>query len=203
MTQGSSNETGDNIQVMQADGSYKIYYLSNGKVGKKTYDTVGKWVDLENKTVATTDTIKSGTAFWYISQNGATTPYNITVAGKVLATTSDTMDIAQTYMLVASPYPVAIPLNDGVVIEEGATQGSSNENGDNLQIFQDDGSYKIYYLSNGKVGKKTYDTVGKWVDLENKTVATTDTFPVGKGAWFVSQSASARLKFVNPTATAE
>ena len=203
MTQGASDATADNIQVMQDDGSYKVYYMSNGKVGKKTYDTVGKWVCTDDKTVATTDTIASGTAFWYVSQNGATTPYTITVAGQVLATSYDTKDISQTYMLVASPYPVAIPLNDSVVITAGATQGASDATADNIQVMQDDGSYKVYYMSNGKVGKKTYDTVGKWVCTDDKTVATTDTFPVGKGAWFVSQNASATLKFVNPTASAE
>ena len=200
MTKGASSVTADNLQIMQEDGSYKIYYMSNGKVGKTNYDTVGKWVDMDDKTQPATATIKSGTAFWYQSQNYAT-PYTITVAGQVLATTSDTKEINQTYMLVASPYPVAVPLNDSVVVEEGVTTGASSVTADNLQIMQDDGSYKIYYMSNGKVGKTTYDTVGKWVDMDDKTVATTATFPVGKGAWFVSQNASAKLKFINPTAT--
>ena len=203
MTTGASNETADNIQVMQDDGTYKIYYMSNGKVGKKTYDTVGKWVSTDNKTIATADTIKSGTAFWFVSQNGATTPYTITVAGQVLATTSETREIDQTYMLVASPYPAEVAFNDGVVITEGATQGASNDTADSIQVMQDDGTYKIYYMSNGKVGKKTYDTVGKWVCTDDKTVATSDKFPVGKGAWFVSKSSSAKLKFINPIATVE
>lgn len=202
MTQGASSATADNIQIMQDDGTYKTYYMSNGKVGKKTYDTVGKWVDMDDKTVAASVTIPSGTAFWYASQDYST-PYVITVAGQVLATTSNTKNIAQTYMLVASPYPVALPLNDAVVVDEGATTGASSATADNLQIMQDDGTYKTYYLSNGKVGKKTYDTDGKWVDMDDKTVAATATFPVGKGAWFVSQNGSAKLKFVNPMATAE
>ena len=200
MTQGASSATADNVQIMQSDGTYKTYYMSNGKVGKTTYDTVGKWVDMDDKTVAASVTIPSGTAFWYASQNYAT-PYVITVAGEVLATTSDTKDIAQTYMLVASPYPVALPLNDCVVVEEGGITGASSATADNLQIMQDDGTYKTYYLSNGKVGKTTYDTVGKWVDMDDKTVATTATFPIGKGAWFVSQNASAKLKFINPMGT--
>ena len=205
MTTGSSASTADNIQIMQDDGTYKVYYLSNGKVGKKTYaETVGKWVDQDASTVVADATIQSGTAFWYVSPNATTTPYSISVAGKVLATTSETKDISQTYMLVASPYPLEIPLNDGVVIDEGATTGSSASTADNIQIMQDDGTYKVYYLSNGKVGKKTYaETVGKWVDQDASTVPATATFPVGKGAWFVSQKASARLKFVNPTATVE
>ena len=202
MTKGAASSAADSIQVMQDDGTYKIYYMSNGKVGKKTYDTENKWVSNDDKTVATSDTIKSGTAFWYVSQNYAT-PYTITVAGQVLATTSDTKEINQTYMLVASPYPVAVPLNDCVVVEEGVTTGAASSAADCIQIMQDDGSYKIYYMSNGKVGKKTYDTENKWVCNDDKTVATTDTFPVGKGAWFVSQSSSAKLKFVNPTAAAE
>ena len=202
MTQGASSATADNIQIMQDNGTYKTYYMSNGKVGKTTYDTVGKWVDVDNKTVAASVTIPSGTAFWYVSQNYAT-PYTITVAGQVLATTTNSKDISQKYMLVSSPYPVELQLNGGVVVEGEATTGASSGTADNLQIMQDNGSYKTYYLSNGKVGKTTYDTVGKWVDMDDKTVATTATFPVGKGAWFVSQKASATLKFVNPTATTE
>ena len=203
MTTGGSMASADNIQIMQGDGSYKIYYMSNGKVGKKTYDTVGKWVCTDDATTAATDTIASGTAFWFVSQNGAATPYAITVAGSVLMTSSDTRDINKTYTLVASPYPVEIPLNDGVVVATGATQGGSMASADSIQIMQGDGSYKIYYLSNGKVGKKTYDTVGKWVCTEDNTVSTTDRFPVGKGAWFVSMNGDAKLQFVNPTATAE
>ena len=185
---------------MQDDGSYKIYYMSNGKVGKATYDTAGKWVCTEDTTTAATDTIASGTAFWFVSKKGATTPYNITVAGQVLATTSETKDIDQTYMLVASPYPIALPFNDNVVIAEGATSGSASSVADSIQVMQDDGSYKIYYMSNGKAGKATFDTAGKWVCTDDVTQATTDTFPVGKGAWFVSKNASAKLKFVNPAA---
>ena len=94
----------------------------------------------------------------------------------------------------------AMSIQDAIPYAEGMTQGAASSVADNIQVMQDDGSYKIYYMSNGKVGKATYDTAGKWVCTDDTTQATTDTFPVGKGAWFVSKNASAKLKFVNPAA---
>jgi len=59
----------DQIQVRQADSSYKIYFMCNGIYGKKnTYsaDLDQKWVRADDLAVVTPDTIPAGSGFWYI-----------------------------------------------------------------------------------------------------------------------------------------
>ena len=202
MTQGGDDSTADNIQIMNAAGGYDIYYLSNGKAGRNTYpETVGKWVSPSDKSVPTTAKIKAGTAFWYVSPAASSEKsYNITIAGQVLAKAFDTKDITMSYTLVASPYPCAIPLNGGVEVESPTLSGDDST-ADNLQIMNEDGGYDIYYLSNGKAGRNTYpETVGKWVSPADKSVPTAATFPIGKSAWFVSQSGAGSITFKNPIA---
>ena len=204
MTAGNALSNADQIQIMDSTGDYIAYYLSNGYNGKSaTPATANKWVKNTAKTTPTTDTIATGTAFWYVSKNGATTPYDITVAGSVLMSSNESTDLSQTYSLVGSPYPVEIPFNDGIVAVNG-TAGNALSNADQPQIMDSTGDYIAYYLSNGYNGKSaTPATANKWVKNTAKTVPTTDTFPVGKGAWFVRKNASTELKFINPAAPAQ
>ena len=204
MTSGNSLGNADQIQIMDSNGDYIAYYLSNGYNGKaSTPATANKWVKNTAKTTPSSDTVATGTAFWYISKNGATTPYDITVAGSVLMSSNESTDLSQTYSLVGSPYPVEIPFNDCIVAVNG-TSGNSLGNADQIQIMDSNGDYIAYYLSNGYNGKAaTPATANKWVKNTAKTAPTTDTFPVGKGAWFVRKSASTELKFINPAAPAQ
>ena len=140
MTKGTGISDADNIQVMQDDGTYKIYFVSNGTAGKATIPEIdGKWVWSDAASVATTDKIATGRSFWYISQafkaNPEATPYNLQVAGQVLATSADTREIAEKLMLVANPYPADVSLNDGVQITKGMTKGTGISDADNLQIM--------------------------------------------------------------------
>ena len=206
MTTGGSSSAADSIQVMQDDGTYVNYYISNGKYGKASYPaTENKWVKVGAVSAETTDTIKNGKAFWYVSKafldDANATPYNILVAGQVMAAAADTKEIAQTYMLVGNPYPIEIPLNDGVVVTRGLTTGGSSSAADSLQIMQEDGTYANYYMSNGKYGKASYPaTENKWVKVGAVSEPTTDKFPIGRGGWFVSKSADTALQFVKPAA---
>ena len=204
MTSGNALANADQIQVMNAIGGYDQYYLSNGYNGKaSTPATANKWVKNTARTVATEDTVGAGTAFWYVSKNGATNPYTITVAGSVLMSSNESTDLSQTYSLVGSPYPIEIPLNDCIVAVNG-TAGNALANADQIQIMNESGGYDQYYLSNGYNGKaSTPATANKWVKNTARTIATEDKFPVGKGAWFVRKSASTELKFINPAAPAQ
>lgn len=203
MTQGAVETTADNIMIAKEDGSYDTYFLSNGKNAKGQAISglaAGTWVKNGATTVPATVEIKSGTAFWYRAAN-TTTPYTITVAGQVLSAASDTLDITKNYTLVGSPYPCDLPLNDKVVVSEGATQGAVETAADNLMIAKDDGTYDTYFLSNGKNAKGQAISglaAGTWVKNGATTVATTDSIPAGKGAWFVSQSGNAKLLFKSP-----
>ena len=202
MTTGGAMSDADSIQVMQDDGTYNFYYLSNGKAGKASYAaTTDKWVKVGSVSTPTTDTIKTGKAFWYVSRafdaDSTAKPYSVQISGQVLAAAEESKDIAQQYMLVGNPYPVEIPLNDGVQITKGLTTGGALSDADSLQIMQDDGSYAFYYMSNGKAGKASYpETANKWVKVGSVSTPTTDKFPVGRGAWLVSRTGDTAIKFV-------
>ena len=206
MTTGAALSSADSLQVMDDDGNYVFYYMSNGKAGKASYpETANKWVKVGAVSAETTDTLKSGKAFWYVSKtfldNASATPYNILVAGQVMAAAADTKEIAQTYMLVGNPYPIEIPLNDGVRVTKGLTTGAALSSADSLQIMDDEGNYVFYYMSNGKAGKASYpETENKWVKVGAVSAPTTDKFPIGRGGWFVSKTGDTALQFVKPTA---
>ena len=187
MTQGTSG-AGDEIQIQNGTGGYDIYYMSNGRVGKATYDTVGKWVADADSSKAATRTLPPGTAFWYGAKNYST-PFVVTVAGGVISDASKTIAINQQYTHIANPYPVPLKLNESIGFVEGMTQGTSGA-GDEIQIQNATGGYDIYYMSNGRVGKATYDTVGKWVADADSSKATNDAIPVGKGAWYKRQGST-------------
>ena len=206
MTKGNSINKGDNLQIMKEDGDYDIYYMSNGKNAKgATVDGLeGKWAKMSTYT-PTTDTIAAGKAFWYISQghvaDSEKAPFAIQVAGQVMSQSAPSRELAASYMIIGSPYPVEVPLNGGVVVT-GATQGNSINKGDNLQIMKEDGDYDIYYMSNGKNAKgATVDGLeGKWAKMSTYT-PTTDKFPVGGAAWYVRQGTDpVTVQFVNPVA---
>lgn len=69
MTTAKTQVGADQIQVRQADSTYKIYFMCNGVYGKKnTYDEAldKKWVRADDLAVVTPDTIPAGAGFWYI-----------------------------------------------------------------------------------------------------------------------------------------
>ena len=200
MTRGNSYTAADQIQIMDDSGAYVTYYLSNGMSGKASYpETAGKWVKSGAATVPATDTIPTGTGFWFITKDAPATPFTISVAGSVLMSSSEDKTLSTEYSIVANPYPVDIPLNDGLVAENG-TQGNAYTSADQIQIMDSTGAYTTYYLSNGKSGKASYPaTVGKWVKSGAATAPTADKVPAGSGVWFIRKSDSTtKLTFKNP-----
>ena len=201
MTQGNAITVADQIQIQNATGGYVMYYLSNGTAGKASYPaTKGKWVLATAPSTPTTDTIPTGTGFWFITKDAPAEPFTISVAGSVLMSTSEAKDLTTQYSIVANPYPVDIPLNGGVVAENG-TQGNAITVADQIQIQNSTGGYTMYYLSNGTAGKASYPaTKGKWVLATAPSTATTDKVPAGAGVWFIRKSDSTtKLTFNNPT----
>ena len=202
MTKGNATSSADQIQVMREDGGYNIYFMCNGSAGKATVtDGDGKWVK-DGQSTVTEDTIANGSAFWYVSKtynaNASATPYNITVAGSVEMASTSSRDIAQSYMLLANPYPCEVPLNDGVKVTSGATKGNATSSADQIQIMREDGGYNIYFLSNGSAGKATVTNGdGKWVK-DGESAVTPDTFPANRGGWFISKGGNATVEFTSP-----
>lgn len=215
MTAAKAAGSADNIQVMTEadDMSYTTYFVWNGKSGGgqgtvKDPADVNTWA-LAGKTAQTTDTLPKGSSMWYQSHSAkaddSSTWYNLTVAGGVSKDEKYEFTINKEYTLVGSPFPVEIPLNGGVVVSD-PTLAKAAGTADNLQIMNatSDMSYTTYFTWNGKSGGgqgtvKDPEDVGKWA-LAGKTAATTDTFPVGRAAWFQSRSATGTLKFINPVA---
>ena len=204
MTKGLTSTSADNIQIMTSSGDYEIYFLSNGHYGKggASYNEEldGKW-SLMGKNAVAERALASGTTFWYLARGGKTAPFTMTVAGQVSNSESETYTINKSYTLIGSPYPCDVSINGGIEVT-GATKGLTSTSADNIQIMNDEGGYDIYFLSNGHYGKggASYNEEldGKW-SLMGKNAVTTDKFPSGKGAFYLSRSKEGTVKFNNPT----
>ena len=189
MTKGKTT-TGDQVQVQNTSGGYDIYYLSDGNFtakGQTKYypERDGKWFK-GNATSPATDQLAPGQAFWY-GAKGYQTPFSLTVAGSILTSLSKSIVVNQAWTHVANPYPVPLALNDGFAFVEGMTKGKTTT-GDQIQIPNATGGYDIYYLSDGNFtakGQTKYypERDGKWFK-GNATTPTTDSIPVGTGAWY-------------------
>ena len=203
MTKGLTVSEGDNIMIMTNDGGYETYFLSNGYYGKggASYNEAldGKWSLMGQNAVASR-TLPGGTAFWYLAQNGKSAPFTMKAAGQVKVSESETYAINKAYTLIGCPYPCDVAINGGITVT-GGTKGLTVSEGDNIQIMNDEGSYDTYFLSNGYYGKggASYDAAldGKWSAM-GQNAATTDRFPAGKGAFYLSRSKSGSVAFVRP-----
>jgi len=203
MTKGLTFANGDNIQIMTSDGSYETYFLSNGQYGKggSSYNAEldGKWSLMGNNAVAERG-LTSGTTFFYLARGGKSSPFTMTVAGAVSNSESETYVINKSYTLIGSPYACDVALNGGIEVT-GGTRGLTFANADNIQIMNNEGGYDTYFLSNGHYGKggSSYNEEldGKWSRM-GENAATTDTFPSGKGAFYLSRSKEGTVKFNNP-----
>ena len=204
MTKGLTFANADNIQIMTTDGGYDTYFLSNGHYGKggASYNEAldGKW-SLAGQNAVASRGLASGTTFWYLARGGKTAPFTMTVAGAVSNSESETYTINKSYTLIGSPYPCDVAINGGIEVT-GGTTGLTFANADNIQIMNDEGGYDTYFLSNGHYGKggASYNAEldGKW-SLAGQNAVTTDKFPSGKGAFYLSRSKEGTIKFNNPT----
>ena len=191
MTKGADDTTADCIQIQKTSG-YDTYYLSNGAVGKGTNPALeGKWVKLgETPVQASTNTLGVGTAFWYLARNPSST-FKVAMAGQVLVSSTTNITVNLSAKHIANPFPVDLPLNNGIPYTVGMTKGADDTTADCIQIQKASG-YDTYYLSNGAVGKGTDPALEeKWVKLgETPAKATLDSIPVGKGAWYMRRGAA-------------
>ena len=118
-----------------------------------------------------------------------------------------TLKVQSSYMIMGLNFEsvdgIDKTISDVFPYAEGMTKGNATSTADQIQIMREDGGYNTYFLCNGKAGKATVtDGDGKWVK-NGTTVVSTDKFPAGGGAWFVSVSADAKVKFAGPTAKTE
>ena len=80
-----------------------------------------------------------------------------------------------------------LTIQEALPYSEGMTKGKTTT-GDQVQVQNTSGGYDIYYLSDGNFtakGQTKYypERDGKWFK-GNATTPTTDSIPVGTGAWY-------------------
>ena len=193
---GPNAAVADNIQVL-GDSGYTVYYLSNGVFGKINDPAVSnKWVE-SGASVATAATIPVGGAFWYISQNGLTSPFSITLAGQVAQDATLTRQIKAGLNMIASGYAYDIVLNAaGTGLNLGKV-GTNAGVADSIQVLAD-GAYTVYYLSNGVFGKINDPAVSNtWVE-SGASVATDAAVPAGAAAWYINRGSEFTWNHTRP-----
>ena len=210
MTCAIADSTADMIQVMNDAGDYDMYFLSNGHYGKGGASfkpaVSNTWVSTSKSTnpETTTDTLAVGKTFWYLSRKGAAgESHSITVAGQVSTAEKEEYVLNKEYTLIGCPFPCEVAINGGIEVD-GATCAIADSTADMIQIMTATGDYNMYYLSNGHYGKGGASfkpaVSNTWVSTSKSTnpESTTDKFPVGGGAWYLSRSQNGKIKFINP-----
>jgi hypothetical protein len=176
---GNYNDDSDLIIIWDVTknagmGGYVTYYLWNGD---------NKWYELGNDSAPTTNLVLAGQGFW-VKHLAANT--NITVSGEVPVVATNITVFGTGYTQFGSAYTVDMPLNDPKVIWT-ATAGNYNDDSDLVIIWDVTknaglGGYVTYYFWNGD---------NKWYELGNDSAPTTNSLPMGNGAWFLHIDASA------------
>jgi len=172
LTSGYPWNNADNVLVWDpVTTGYKTYYLY----------TDGKWYDASDDILPSTNTFSAGTAFWLLRFGVGDT--NVTISGQASQQATYTFPIKQlNYNLIGSPFASDYPLNSTYDwVASGATAGYPWNNADNILVWNPvTTGYKTYYLY----------TDGKWYDASDDVLPTTDKLPLGKGAWYLTLSAS-------------
>ena len=149
-------------------GGYKFYYLWNGD---------GKWYDIADDALPTTNAITRGHGLW-LKHIGAAT--NVTVAGEVpVGGTNVTIFAAGSLNMFGTSYTAPLEINGANQTWSG-NPGIAFGDSDKLYVWDANmnagaGGYKFYYLWNGD---------GKWYNIADDALPTTDFIPMGAGAWY-------------------
>lgn len=174
---------GTQIQVMQADTTYKIYYFIEEAYDEVKDEFAPGWADVEDYVAV--DMLAPGAAFWFKAPSAC----NISIAGQILSDASKAVTVpAGQFSMVANPYPVAVNMND--LSWAGLTYG------DQFQIMQPDSTYKIYYYIEEAYDEAKDEFLPGWADVEDYLV-TTKVLPVGQGAW-IKPAAPVTINWASP-----
>ncbi len=186
--------TAPQIQILQDNGTYSIYYyLTDGYDAVADDGTTAEgWCDSDGNLVSMT--ITPGTAFW-VKVPGADTA--TTASGAVSSDASvDVAITANKFTLLGNAFPIEITLN-------GTAFSSSNISGvaydteyafwttaPQIQILQSNGTYTVYYYLTDGYDAVADDgtTAAGWCDSDGNLV-TTATVAVGSGFWLKSPTA--------------
>ena len=162
------------IQIQNADGGYD-YYMQEWD-GEDEDDPYFYWIGASGEADFT---VKPGFCCWFRNPHACT----ITVAGQVVDTTKDSITVdANTYTMVANPFPVAVELNGDKVICTGLSANLypdfQEEYYAEVQILNTDGGYDYYMLEWD--GEDEDDPYFYWIGASGEAEVT---IPPMSGFW--------------------
>jgi hypothetical protein len=121
------------------------------------------------------------------------------MAGEVAEDATVDIDItAGAYNMIAHPFAADLPMNGGGIawLTSGGVGGTTEAGGDNIKIWNPTtGGYKTYFLWNSATSYTSYN--GQWIDGDS-LLGTSDSIPLGNGAWYLSRSAGADYSVTIP-----
>ena len=180
LTAGGDFFTADQLYVWDLTlnggaGGYKKYYIWNGD---------GQWYEFLNDALPTTNVVVNGHGFWLKHIGGAT---NLTISGEVpVVATNKTIFGAISMNMIGSAFSAPMQLN-GTNETWAGNAGGDFFTADQMYVWDSTlnagvGGYKKYYIWNGD---------GQWYEFLNDALPTTNTIPMGAGAWFKNNGPSA------------
>jgi hypothetical protein len=187
LTAGPDSFSADTILIHNAaTGIYTTYYLyqGDGTYQAGWYNAVSdEWFDDDYPTG-----LPAGSSFWYLTK-ATTVNAKVTFAGDVPMDASYAKDLVRgDFNMVASPYPVALNLNDvAQVTLTGATAGPDSFTSDTILIHNAaTGIYTTYYLYEGD---GTYQA--GWYNAVSDELFEDDFpngLPAGKPFWYLAKA---------------
>lgn len=173
LTAGTGFSDSDRLYVWDASlnagaGGYTAYYLWNGD---------SKWYDAANDALPTTNVITRGHGMWLKHTGSAT---NVTVSGEVpVGGTNQIVFAAGSLNMIGTSYTAPMEINGANQTWSG-NAGTGFSDSDKLYVWDASlnagaGGYTAYYFWNGD---------NKWYDAANDALPTTNSIPMGAGAWY-------------------
>ena len=187
LTAGPDSLSADTILIHNAaTGIYTTYYLyeGDGEYPAGWYNAGSEeWFDDDYP-----NGLPAGSSFWYVAK-ATTVNAKVTFSGDVPMGASYTKNLVRgEFNMVASPYPVALKLNDAAQVTlTGATAGAGSDTADTIKIHDaTTGGYTTYYLYEGD---GTYQA--GWYNAVSDELFEDDFpngLPAGKPFWYVAKA---------------
>jgi hypothetical protein len=184
LTAGATLGTADRILTWDpiAHG-YATYFFKNNAV------ITNQWVKSTANNVATLDTIPNGTGMWLFKQGASSVTVTLSGQVKFLGVAHQHV-IEPGFNMIGSGFASDAPLNDARWnwISDGVISGATLGTADRILNWDPIAhGYTTYFFKNNAV------ITNQWVKSTANNVATTDSVPLGSGAWYFRQGASATV----------
>lgn len=174
LTAGTTFGTADMLKVWNGVG-YNSYFYRNLS-GTHYWQKVGV-------AGATTETIPSSIGFWFFKRLPGST--NLTISAQVNLASSFSHVMENGFNLMGSAFPVVVKLNDSLTWNwdaSGVQSGTTFGTADMIKVWNGTG-YESYFYR--------YTASSNYWQKVGVPGATSDSIPLGCGAWFYRRGASA------------